>query len=57
MENLINTLSQKLQDQISDFKVDVIFVECGELNVRSYYTMDRSYYEAIEMELRSNGKI
>jgi len=57
MTNLINTLSQTLQNKLADFKVEVVFVEYGEVNVRSYYTMDSSYYEAIEKELKANGSL
>jgi len=57
MKNLINTLSKNLQSKIADFKVEVVFVEEGELNVRSYYTMDASYYEAIRKELQANGSL
>ena len=55
MKNLINTLSQTLQNKLADFKVEIVFVEDGELNVKSYYTMDASYYQAIEKELKANG--
>jgi len=57
MTNLINNLSQTLQNKLSDFKVEVVFVEYGEVNVRSYYEMDASYYEAIEKELKANGSL
>ncbi len=57
MTNLINTLSQKLQNQLSDYGVSVVFVECGELNVRSDYSMDMSFYQAIEDELKQNGNL
>jgi len=51
MKNLLNTLSAELQRELSDFGVSLIFVEDGELNVRSDYPMDRSYTEAIAEEL------
>ena len=57
MTNLINALSQNLQNKIADFKVEVVFVEDGELNVISHYTMDSSYYEAIAQELKANGSL
>lgn len=38
-------------------KVEVVFVENREVNVISFYTMDGSYYEAIEKELEQNGHL
>ena len=55
--NLINKLSQNLQNKIEDYKILSITVEYGELNVKSEYTMDQSYYEAIEAELRLTGDL
>lgn len=55
MTNLLSTLSQELQTKLADFKVSIVFIECGDVNVRSYYDMDFSYYTAIERELSKNG--
>jgi hypothetical protein len=55
MTNLLSTLSQELQTKLSDFKVSMVFIECGDVNVRSEYDMDFSYYTAIERELSENG--
>ena len=55
MINLLDTLSQDLQNKLADFKVSLIFVEDNELNVRSDYDMDPTYYEAIEAELVIKG--
>jgi hypothetical protein len=51
MKNLLNTLSLELQKELSDFGVSLIFIEYGELNVRSEYPMDYSFKEAIAEEL------
>lgn len=55
MTNLLSTLSQELQTKLADFKVSIVFIECGDVNVRSEYDMDFSYYTAIEKELSNNG--
>jgi hypothetical protein len=55
MTNLLITLSQELQTKLADFKVSIVFIECGDVNVRSEYDMDFSYYTAIERELSDNG--
>ena len=55
MTNLLSTLSQELQTKLADFKVSIVFIECGDVNVRSEYDMDFSYYTAIERELSDNG--
>jgi hypothetical protein len=55
MINLLSTLSQELQTKLADFKVSIVFIECGDVNVRSEYDMDFSYYTAIERELSDNG--
>ena len=55
MTNLLSTLSQELQTKLADFKVSIVFIECGDVNVRSEYDMDFSYYTAIERELSENG--
>lgn len=55
MTNLLGTLSQELQNKLADFKVGIIYIECNEVNIRSEYDMDYSYYEAIERELSSHG--
>ena len=55
MTNLLTTLSQELQNKLADFKVSIIYIECNEVNVRSEYDMDYSYYQAIEIELSSHG--
>jgi hypothetical protein len=55
MTNLLSTLSQELQTKLADFKVSIVFIECGDVNVRSDYDMDFSYYTAIERELSENG--
>ena len=55
MKNLITELSSKLQSQLNDYKVSIIFIEDNELNVRSDYDMDYSYYEAIKNELTVKG--
>ena len=55
MTNLLSTLSQELQTKLADFKVSIVFIECGDVNVRSEYDMDFSYYSAIERELSDNG--
>jgi hypothetical protein len=55
MTNLLNTLSQELQTKLEDFRVSIVFIECGDVNVRSEYDMDFSYYTAIEKELSNNG--
>lgn len=55
MTNLLSTLSQELQTKLADFKVSMVFIECGDVNVKSDYDMDFSYYTAIERELSENG--
>jgi HKD family nuclease len=55
MRNLLSTLSQELQTKLADFKVSIVFIECGDVNVRSEYDMDFSYYNAIEKELSDSG--
>jgi hypothetical protein len=55
MTNLLSTLSQELQTKLTDFKVTIVFIECGDVNVRSEYDMDFSYYTAIEKELSDKG--
>mgnify|MGYP003655784852 CR=1 FL=1 len=55
MENLINKLSEKLQSKLKDYNVSIVFIEFNELNVRSEYDMDISFYEAIESELKKLG--
>lgn len=51
MTNLLTTLSLSLQAKLADFKVSMVFVEYGELNVRSEWDLDYSFIEAIEKEL------
>jgi len=55
MENLINKLSEKLQLKLKDYNVSTVFIEFNELNVRSEFDMDISFYEAIESELKKLG--
>lgn len=57
MKNLLNTLSQELQNKLADFKVGCIFIEFEEVNVRSEYDLDPSYLMAIEKELLENGSL
>jgi len=49
--NLLNRLSQGLQNKLSDYKVSNVFVEYGEVNVVSEYDLDYSFIEAIEKEI------
>ncbi len=49
--NLLNTLSLKLQNELKDFKVISVTIECDEVNVKSEWNLDYSYYEAICEEL------
>ena len=51
MTNLLTTLSLSIQTKLSDFKVSMVFVEYGELNVTSEWDLDYSFIEAIEKEL------
>jgi len=51
MTNLITTLSENLQTALKPYGVSLVGIEDGELNVRSEYDMDSSYYEAIKNEL------
>ena len=56
MKNLLNTLSKELQNKLSDFKVSFVGLDdCNELNTRSEYDMDFSFYTAIEDELKLKG--
>lgn len=55
MLNLLDTLSKELQAKLADFVVSSVTVEYNEVNVRSEYDMDSSYYEAIERELVALG--
>jgi hypothetical protein len=55
MLNLLDTLSKELQAKLADFVVSSVTVEYNEVNVRSEYDMDSSYYEAIERELVELG--
>jgi len=56
MKNLLNTLSQELQNKLSDYKVSFVGLdEYNELNTRSEYDMDLSFYTAIENELKLKG--
>jgi len=56
MKNLLNTLSQELQNKLSDYKVSFVGLdEYNELNTRSEYDVDLSFYTAIENELRTKG--
>lgn len=56
MENLLNELSQDLQNTLKDFKVSFVGVdEEMELNTRSEWDLNGSHYEAIEEELRAKG--
>jgi uridine kinase len=56
MKNLLNTLSQDLQNKLSDYKVSFICLDdYNELNTVSEYDMDSSYYSAIESELVVKG--
>ena len=53
--NLVGTLSEQLNKQLKDFGVCQIWVECGELNVRSNFDLPISYAAAIENELIEKG--
>lgn len=53
--NLLNTLSIELQSKLNDFKVLSVTVEYNEVNTRSEYDMDMSFYTAIENELIALG--
>ena len=55
MTNLLNTLSEKLQSKLSDYKVCNVFIEYGEINVTSEFDFDYSFIEAIEKELLINN--
>jgi len=55
MKNLLNTLSQGLQDKLADFKVSIIFIEDKELNIRSDWDLNSSYVDAIQNELIALG--
>ena len=55
MLNLLNTLSDSLQDKLEDYVVTEVYIYNNEVNVTSYYDMDQSYYEAIENELKALG--
>ena len=57
MKNLINLLSEELQNQLDDFLVSVIYVDedYNELSVISQYDIDYSYIEAIKNELILKG--
>jgi hypothetical protein len=56
MRNLLKTLSQELQNKLSDYKVSFVGLdEYNELNTRSEYDMDLSFYTAIENELGTKG--
>lgn len=54
MQNLLLTLSIELQAKLKDFNVSNIFVEMGEVNVRSEFDLDPSFIEAIEKEVAAN---
>ena len=51
MTNLLSTLSETLQNKLSDYKVYNVFVEYGEVNVFSEYDLDYSFITAIENEI------
>tara|TARA_R110000782_G_scaffold255292_1_gene344050 strand:- start:345 stop:524 length:180 start_codon:yes stop_codon:yes gene_type:complete len=53
--NLLNTLSIELQSKLNDFKVSSVTVEYNEVNTRSEYDLDMSFYTAIENELTLLG--
>lgn len=53
--NLLETLNEKLQNQLKDFNTTRVEVEYGELLVVSDYDLDHSFYEAIEAELKGKG--
>ena len=55
MENLLSKLSEELKNKLKDYNVWTVFVEFNEMNVRSEYDMDISFYQAIEEELISLG--
>jgi hypothetical protein len=53
--NLLNTLSIELQSKLNDFKVSSVTVEYNEVNTKSEYDLDMSFYTAIENELIGLG--
>jgi len=53
--NLFYLLSDTLKNKLSDFCVSSVFVEFGELNIRSKYDLDSSFCAAIENELIASG--
>jgi hypothetical protein len=55
MTNLLSTLSETLQNKLSDYKVYNVFIECGEVNVFSEYDLDYSFITAIENEIAEKG--
>ena len=55
MQNLLPTLSIELQAKLKDFNVSNIFVEMGEVNVKSEYDLDPSFIAAIEKEVEANA--
>jgi len=55
MENLLSQLSEELQTKLKDYNVWSVFIECEELNVRSEYDMDITFYNAIEREVINLG--
>lgn len=55
MENLLNTLSLKLQTKLADFGTKQVFIDFNEVNTVSNYELDYSFIEAIEKELIALG--
>ena len=56
MKNLINTLSEELQKELSNFNVYSITIEENEVNVFSEYDLHYSFIEAIKNELLTANK-
>jgi hypothetical protein len=55
MENLLNTLSLKLQTKLADFGTKKVFIDFNEVNTVSNYELDYSFIEAIKKELIALG--
>lgn len=55
MENLLTTLSTKLQSKLANFLVYSVYIEYNELNVFSEYDLDYSYVTLIQSELMEQG--
>lgn len=58
MKNLLNTLSQELQNKLKDFKVSSVMYVDGDIHTVSKYDLHGSYIDAIKKELSPvNGEI